>query len=498
MKIKTWLFASYLIVMILPLIAAYGLFAWINAYHKDLEVKDYVEKSVELQNIIKVVENPKLYQVGQNYEELDALASTQVEINLYLKEGFLLYTSNPIQTTSDMLVNTKTLYEDLYSFNQEYGAYTYKAPVLDGSNVIGFYKVKLARSEWVTGVSNMTWIVVGLFCVIFIFIFGGVVYFVNRKLGKPLKQLIHQMHTFAKNDDVTPIRYANDEIGELAFAFDDMREQLLSARAKILESQKEKEYMIASISHDLKTPLTSIRAYAESLMTTEQDRNGYTKIIVDKSTYMKQMIDDLLMYTLLQSPDYQMNIVEVEANEFFEMLLSDYEVLCSEKGISLKTMCTVDGIVALDPNQMLRVMDNLMSNALKFTKRNGEIVLAAVNVTDHLDYLHPYTLEKLTFTEGMYLIVQNTGEGIQENELENVFKPMYQTDRARTKVEHTGTGLGLNIAKNIVEKHGGHIQIASTLTKGTSIICWLPKKGDMENEMDKNNEASGNGYGLIT
>lgn len=477
MKIKTWLLVSYLIVMLLPLVAAYVLFLSINAYHQEKNVEEYLEKWVELQKIIEIVDNPEMFQAGRSYEELNKLTGAHTELNLYLKEGFLLYTSNPMKSPVDTIAKPQELYLNLYEFEKDYNAYTYRSPVLQGKDIIGIYEVRLARNEWVKGVSDRTWLVVGIFVLFFVAMFTIVAFLVNRKLNKPLRLLMRQMKSFAEKNEVSPIYEKNDEIGELAKSFDEMRLQMITAKQKLIEEQGEKEYMIASISHDLKTPLTSIRTYAEALagaISTDEKISEYSQVIVDKSNYMKHMLDDLLMYTLLQTPTFEMELIEVEGEEFFDMLLSDYEPLCLEKGIFLETICTVNGMYRVNPKQMLRVMDNLMTNAIKHSDLNGHILLAAIHSTHLPVSIMPFVKPYITKQEGMYLIVQNSGEGIEQSELENVFKPLYQVDIARTKNSGTGTGLGLSITKRIIEKHGGTVEMASDKQFGTCVICWLP------------------------
>ncbi len=478
MKIKTWLLLSYLIVMILPLGAAYGLFAWINSYHQDQNVEEYFQKWTELQTIITIVDDPALYKLGLEHEQLNELTGAHTAIELHSKDGYLLYTSNPLLATVQSFESKENLYKSLYEFEQSYRSYTYRAPVFFSKELVGFYEVKLARAEWVNGVSNRTWFVVAFFVAIVIGIFIGVALLVNRKLNQRLAHLMQQMKVFAEHGEVRQIEQQNDEIGELAASFDKMRQQIEAARDKIAQEQREKEYMIASISHDLKTPLTSIRAYAESLgndhdLTAAQQRE-YREVIVQKANYMKQMLDDLLMYTLLQSPSYEIELVEVEGSEFFDMLVSDYEPLCTEKEITLQTFCEVDGVYAVNPKQLLRVADNLMSNAMKHSKINGEIVLAAVSAQYLPKDIMSFAKSLFSEQDGMYFIVQNSGVGIAPEELAFVFEPLYQTDTARTKKEDTGTGLGLSITKRIIEKHGGTVQIASEINCGTCVVCWLP------------------------
>lgn len=478
MKIKTWLLLSYIIVMLLPLGAAYGLFAWINAYHQDRNVEEYFLKWTELQAILPIVEDPALYQFGIEYEQLDALTDAHTAIELYSKDGYLLYTSNPLRKTVQSLEAKENLYKNLYVFDQSYRSFTYRAPVFSAKELVGFYEVKLARAEWVDGVTNRTWFVVVLFVVFISGIFLVVVMLVNHKLNRRLAHLMRQMKIFAEHGTVEQIEQQNDEIGELAASFDEMRQQIEAARDNLAQEQREKAYMIASISHDLKTPLTSIRAYAESLGN-EQNlpvsrQKEYQEVIIQKAHYMQQMLDDLLMYTLLQSPSYEIELVEVEGSEFFEMLVSDYEPLCLERKITLHTFCEVEGVYAVNPKQLLRVADNLMSNAMKHTKKNGEIILAAVSPQYVPEEIMPFATSLFSKQDGIYFIVQNSGIGIAPEALAFVFEPLYQTDTARTKKEDTGTGLGLSITKRMIEKHGGTVQIASEKNSGTCVVCWLP------------------------
>lgn len=235
--------------------------------------------------------------------------------------------------------------------------------------------------------------------------------------------------------------------------------------------------MIATISHDLKTPLTSIRAYAESLSAernlVDEEREEYREIIINKANYMQQMLDDLLMYTLLQSSTYEMDLVQVEGSEFFDMLLSDYEQLCYDKNITLEVQSEIEGIFNVNPKQLMRVTDNLMSNAIQHTPKEGAIWLAAVFSENLPNWVFPYVKQELKL-DGPLLIVQNSGEGIDKEALNHVFEPLFQADIARSKKGVSGTGLGLSITKQIIEKHGGKVQMMSHKTIGTCVICKLP------------------------
>lgn len=489
MKIKTWLLSSYLIVMILPLVMAYLLFAWINAYNNDQKVKEFFATSIELANIKSVLDHAELYQMKKDRPEVDKLTNEQLSIILYNSDGFVLYASNPVYTQSSFS-NRDQLYENLYSLNQGFRTYSYKQPVFKGKEIVGFFQVELAREAWVSGVTERTWLVLGIFISIFLLLYVVVVFMVNRKLNVRLTGLKDEMTAFARGEEIEETGVNNDEIGELKQHFYAMGNQINAAREVIEKEQQVKEYMIATISHDLKTPLTSIRAYAESLDVNEnltlQEQSEYRKVIVEKSNFMKQMLDDLLTYTLLQSPTYELEFVQVEGDEFFDMLISDYGPLCEEKGISLHASSDVIGIYEVNPKQMMRVADNLMSNAIQHANEGGDIWLAAISEKES-DWLFDFAKQLYTFNfkRNMYLIVQNDGKGIAGDKIKQVFNPLYQTDEARSKKDARGTGLGLSITKQIIEKHGGEIQIFSEEGIGTCVICQLPKIKEKGEEIEK-------------
>lgn len=478
MKIKTWLLLSYFIVMILPIGAIYGLYVWINAYYQDQNVAEYINKWSELQSIKEIVSNPLLYEINADYNEVEQLTNDKLAITLYTKSGLITYSSNPLVIGSSNFTNKDTLFKDLYTLSQKYNTFTYKEPVFVNSTLIGIYEVTLIREEWVTGVSNRTWLVAGLSLAIFIILFIIVTVAVNRKLNHPLTELMQQMRYFAKGDkQATSLITRKDEIGELATSFVAMQIEIEAGRAQLEKEQQQKEFMIASISHDLKTPLTSIQAYAEALQKgtlSETEQQEYKEVISFKSDYMKQMLDDLLMYTLLQSSNYEMELITVDGAEFFDMLMSDYKPLCDEKNITLNVTTAVTGDYQVNPKQLMRVVDNIMANAILHTPVNGEIGLAAINYSHIPTWCFNFVKRVCTKQSGIYLIVQNSGSSVSQEDLTHVFEPLYQADRARTKAGSRGTGLGLSITKQILNKHGGTVEMVSQDGIGTALICWLP------------------------
>ena len=475
MKIKTWLLLTYLLVMLLPLVALYGLYVSINNYYQDKNVQEYFEQWNKVSELKTVLEDPSIYNAIPN-KKIEALTNDQTMITLYSQNGRILYSSNPLvqQTKYE---SKEILYKDLFEYKQNYETFVYKAPVYTDGTIAGIYKIILPRTEWIEQVNMKTAIVaISLFSFLLL-LYGTVVYFLNKRLNKPLKQLMQQMRAFAKGQKTEPIAIKNDELGELALSFQQMQEEIIASREKLEKEQRQKELMIASLSHDLKTPLTSIQAYAESLQAgklSSSEQQEYLDVVQTKADYMKQLLDDLMMFTLLQSPSYELELVTVEGDEFFEMLLNDYEQISIEKGFMARCEVHVNNQYRVHPQQFMRVLDNLLSNAWTYTNPGGSIRLAAFETDAIPSWCISSVLQKAT-KKGAYIVVQNSGTTITEEQCTKMFEPLFQLDESRSHIGQRGAGLGLSIAKQIIEKHNGTIEAISHENE-TAILIWLPEE----------------------
>ncbi|WP_054949397.1 HAMP domain-containing sensor histidine kinase [Numidum massiliense] len=480
MKLKTWLIISYFVVMCLPLVAGYGLFLWVSQYDEQRSVTDYVQKTNDMHKLEQKIDRPAFFQSETARKQLDKWTNEQLALVLYSPDGLMLYNSLP-ETLTIRSIGKEQLYKDLYDLQVGYKTYTLKKPVFQDSELLGFYEITALRTDWDQGVKQRSALTLVVWLAVFIATYGVVVSLLNRKLNRPLKQLMENMSAFAKGKKSKKLPQRNDEIGELTTRFETMKQQIERAQREIAQQQREKEYMVATISHDLKTPLTSIRAYSEALSAeralTAQEKQEYQSVIFDKIDYMHSMLDDLTTYTLLQSPTYEMALVEVDGSEFFEMLLSGYEEMCQAKHIQLAVTNEVTAACRVNAKQLIRVVDNLMHNAIRHTPEEGQIWLAAIDASFGLPaWILPALRPHIVWpASGIVLLVQNEGPGLNEEQLQRVFQPLYQTDDARSRRGDTGTGLGLSIAKRIMEKHDGSIRLSSAPESGTCVVCTFPE-----------------------
>ncbi|GCD12799.1 sensor histidine kinase [Clostridium tagluense] len=481
MKLKKWLSLSHLVVMLAPIITAALLFKFIIDYNKNNDLKDYLLIMSKFKVYEDKIQSPEIYNLNlvKDREFVTSKEKNSVLIELYNDAGAEIYNSNK----SNMFYSSKQeLYSDLYKVVTGYKAYTLKKPVFVDSDLIGFYKITIARNSFVKEVNNKTIIAIICFIAVLMIIYVVVILLLNRKFNKPIKLLVEGMNNFATGEGNTVKYESKDEIGEIITNFNTMKKDIEDKRKTIETQQKTKEYMISAISHDLKTPLTAIRAYSEAIIN-EKDSDmvkikNKASVILNKSDYMKKMIDDLLMYNLLTT-DYEMNFVEVEGHELFEMLFSGYAEDCEKNEIKLSTEISLQGKCTVDVSQMTRVVDNLMSNALRYTPKNGHIYMGAFsmkdkNLTQWLSYKDIEEI-KLHKNEGCILLIKNEGVCISKEDKNKVFLPFYQGDDSRSKKASTGVGLGLSIVNLVIERHEGEVMIFS---EGNSTIfaCWIPQK----------------------
>lgn len=480
MKLRQYLTISHLLVLVATIVCVAIGIEVNSAYNMRTKVKDDLSARMEFVKYRDILSNPNLYNGKESISAaLSGIAlNEEVVITLYSPSGLAIYSSIPESATK---LSLDTLYSHLNEVTYEYNVYTLKKAVFNSqSEIIGFYEMSIERQNLREAMKQNALITVAMLCISMFFIFALVLRQLNRKFSRPLSAVTYSMNEYAKGNTDVYINYkANDEIGELCKHFNVMKDEIEESKRTVEEEQKAKEYMIATISHDLKTPLTAIRAYAEMLklgnITDESKKEDYLETILNKCDYMRDMLDDLLTYNLL-SMNYQLVCVEVEGEEFCEMLYSGVEATCKRKNIHVETQIEATGNYKVDVKYMTRVIDNIVSNAIRHTSEGHNIWLGAfstdVRLPDWVDIQCRDVLDKYR-EPGLFLIVKNEGNPISDKDKDNLFKPFYQGDEARSKKEHKGVGLGLSISKMIMEKHKGAIEVVPIKGVGNIMVCYL-------------------------
>src|SRR5690606_4478872 len=286
MKIKQWLMISFFLVMLLPVVALYILYVSLSNLDESQAFVEYVEMNNRMEEIEPQLLDPNLYKLGhkEQYDKVQALTSEAIKITLYRSDGVVVFTSLPeLRSYGFTTINFEQLYKNLNELQKNSRTYSLKKPVFDQGKIVGIFEISIAREEWIEGVNNRYIYLAVFFSIFFVLLYVVVVILLNRKLNRPLSHLQRQMTAFANGEKLsTQIRKSNDEIGELIKHFKKMKAQIEKTREELAVQQKEKEFIVASLSHDLKTPLTVIRAYTEALQNdenlSEQERTEYKDI----------------------------------------------------------------------------------------------------------------------------------------------------------------------------------------------------------------------------
>lgn len=339
------------------------------------------------------------------------------------------------------------------------------------SYFVGIKNSNVQRSVFTFDIQTAA-LIIGRYLLIFLFVdilialLIGV--FFGQKLTKPLHQLIEGISTLRKRN-FTQMPVKSSVYKEV---FDNMNE--LSNTLDMYEKaqqqhEKMRDEWISNISHDLKTPLASIQGYAELLeyANTPEEVAEYSQIITQKSHYMKELLDDLNLTMKLRNNALPLQLKETNLVSFSREIIID--VLNDEAFVarSLDYQVADDVIMTtIDQKLIKRALLNFIDNAFI---HNDE----AVNVTVSVSKSYPQEIldeEKLS-TMRACIMIQDTGKGIPEDELNNIFERYYRgTNTTNTR----GTGLGTAIARDIVEAHGGRVVLRSERGKGTTIFVLLP------------------------
>lgn len=247
---------------------------------------------------------------------------------------------------------------------------------------------------------------------------------------------------------------------------------------EVLKEDHLLKYVLSAISHDIITPLTSIRANAEFLedgLSAEQRLS--TSSIIKSVDQIDNMIVKLKKYTLIKSGDYKLSRTVVDGREFFDSIIVDSNNFCLQKDVNFLPSINILGNYKLDTKMIKNLVDELMENAIRHTPVRGNLWLSVSLAKEGLPKWvfnkNQIKLPDYCLKNGILIIVQNDGMGIDEDKQKLVFKPFYQCDH-RSKNNGQGFGLGLSICDLVVEKHEGNIYLFSSKLNGSSIVVWLP------------------------
>jgi two-component system, OmpR family, sensor histidine kinase VicK len=233
---------------------------------------------------------------------------------------------------------------------------------------------------------------------------------------------------------------------------------------------RERREFVANVSHELRTPLTTMKSYLEALAEGAwQDKAiapRFIEVVQTETERMIRLVNDLLQLSKLDSKDYKLNKSWVNFSEYFHKVIDRFELTKSENITFVRKIPKEAIFIEIDKDKITQVLDNIISNAIKYSPQGGKITFRVRELADEI-----------------IVSVSDEGVGIPKADLAKVFERFYRVDKARSR-KLGGTGLGLAIAKEVVIAHGGTIWAESKEHKGTTIFFTLPLERDQKDDWD--------------
>ena len=487
MKLKTRLIIGFMSVIILPLhLSVAVIFAFSQFQMRAIE-KTYGISGTDY----KMLANPVtiMDEVTENtYQQLEITANRDAE--RFLDESYLDSINSSLQEKNSYLIvrhGDAIFYDgsknanDIHDILPEYD----NTITLDMSTYIGGeYQVLIKQIDYTqdSGEKGTVFIVTGvgdyipevkfflgemLLAIIIILALtaGLLIAWIYQCVVVPLGRMkIATQNIKDGNLDFELEVEADDEIGQLCRDFEEMRLRLKETSVEKLESDKRNKELISNISHDLKTPITAIKGYVEGIMDgvadTPEKMERYIRTIYNKANDMDILINELTLYSKIDSNRIPYNFNTISVNAYFDDCAVDLKVDLDSRGIEFDYSNYVEDDIKIiaDAEQLKRVINNIISNSVKYMDKTAKkIKLCVKDVGDFVQ-----------------VEIEDNGKGIGTKELPYIFERFYRTDASRNSATG-GSGIGLSIVKKIVEEHGGKIWATSREGIGTIMFFVLRK-----------------------
>ena len=447
-------------------ILMYGLLGNYLTNQKENDLIFVAENMAEF-TVKMAIQNPNY--AKENYQiNLNALSqTTETMIAVVNTKGNVIATS----TNHGNITLKREYYEDVMKGNRVRFLGTlggvFNAPTLtvgipiryNENNIMGGVFVSLPVPEihqLRTGVFRILLLPISLVLLVALVI----IYAMSLRITEPIKALNRAAKAIADGHLEQRVSLSeSNEIGELGESFNKMADSLQ-------QIENMRSSFVANISHDLRTPMTTITGFVQGILDgtiSPEKQNQYLSIVLDETKRLSRLVTDLLDISKLEQGSFPLEMREFDMNETIRLTIIKLEKRLEEKNIGLTVNFQSDSLrVIADKDSIQRVLTNLMDNALKFTDDGGFIDIST----------------GLTDQSKAFISIQNSGIGIEEQDLKHIFDRFYKSDKSRS-LDKNGTGLGLYIVKNIIKSHGETIWVESTPNEFTRFnFTLMPAKNN--------------------
>ncbi len=461
------------LILIVPAVGGYLIYLGIYQFNED--AREYYSSGVTLQETFELVDS-NFSQIN-DYNVFNAVVSNhlkaiEADMTIIDLAGNVLYDSTePAAASEHKRIDVKELCDfDILYDTEHPGLHKHINSVVIDNRIIANTIIVKNMSKIGNSInSRMIFYITTTVIVLLVLIILISIRYISTAILQPLKLLrISSENISSGNLDIKVDYKAKDELGEVCLAFDRMRMELKQSLERQLQIENSRKQMLADISHDLRTPLASIKGYVEGIedhypdMDPERMRR-YLIVLHNKADSLDSLIDDLFQFSKLELGRLPMNPQRCSAKmvleEMFQQYKADFEL--DEKQLQLPE--TVPDVpVNIDRSRIRQVLDNIIENAKRYTGSNGII-----------------QIKTTVCGKWLQIAISDNGSGISQKDLPHIFEQFYRCERSRSR-EYGGTGLGLSICRYIVQEHGGKIFAESNPGEGSTFFFTLPVIGQAD------------------
>ena len=491
MKYHTRLKIAFVIILVFPiilLVMSYGMFgkSQLETIEKNYGIdmdgyKNWFDTTMVMDKISKKTQE-EIQQAIQNgkFEEdyldyVDQLNEKQSKIYSYLvvydRDKFT-YIGIPDSMSSNILVGLPVISEEDELWNngilsgdtEKYLVYPNYVAHKDGTWGIVYLLAETNRmlpevQDYLVSFRIMSLVIIALMVVCLIIWADKCFFAPMRKLRKAMKTITEGNLACEVKEDY------EEELGGLCRDFENMRIHLKEAIDDKMRNDRDTKELISNISHDLKTPLTTIKGYVEGILDGVADSpdkmDRYLKTVYNKANDMERLIGELTLYSKIDTNEIPYNFIKINVKAYFDDCAEEIRTELESRNFVLTYLNYVPDDVCLiaDPEQLYRVINNIISNSIKYNNKARGVI--NIRVREEKEYIH--------------LEIEDNGQGVSPEEAGRIFERFYRTDASRNS-RTGGSGIGLSIVKKIVEAHGGTIWAVSNKNVGLTMHILLRKE----------------------
>lgn len=455
LTVKVWIYLSIFSIIILAFLWFFQIIS-LDTFYRYIKIKELDKITAKIQK-----------NIDSNYEEyLDNISiANGVCIELYQNGSRYYQTNNKRDCITDSInpniqdYKTKFYYSNLNTstyetINPRFNNKTLISGTKLNNNMIVFVTTSLVPLDSSVSILKQQLIYITIIIVLLAFLIS---YFISKKLSNPIIRISNSAKEMA-NGDYNVVFDSNTNIAEI----DDLINNLNYARDELGKTEELRRELLANVGHDLKTPLTMIKAYAEMAKdlnsNNKKKRNENLDVIVEETDRLNNLVNDILELSKLQANINDLKVDTFDLKELINNILKRYEALKINEGYNIEFSYNKEALVCADKQRIEQVIYNLINNAINYTGNDKKVM---IDIT-----------EKDKFYQ---ISISDTGSGIDSKDLKLIWDKYYKIDKNH-KRKTVGTGLGLSIVKNILVKHNSNYGVITSKKTGTTFYFELEKK----------------------